>query len=143
MIVELAGFDDGVQLHSQLVGIVNATNVAAAYLAARAVGVPVDRAKPAIAGYLPPRGRFELVEAGQPFFVVVDDAHTPDALTALIHTTRSLLDGCSRRIHVVVGARGGRDRFKRPQIGKIAASADDVVFTADSPGREDPHGMID
>jgi hypothetical protein len=141
-IVELEGIDGGVELHSRLVGTVNATNVAGAYLAARAIGIGAATAKTGIEGCPPPAGRFELIDAGQPFLVVVDYAHTPDALESLIQTARVLL-GPGGRVHVVVGGRGEKDRFKRPRIGRVAASADSVVFTADSPGREDPKAIID
>ena len=136
--VTLAGIDGGVELTSRLVGAVNGPNVAAAYLAARRLGVQVDDAVRGIAQAAPPPGRFQLVDAGQPFLVVVDYAHTPDALGALIGTARRLATG---RVTVVLGARGNRDRGKRTLMGRNASEADRVVLTADSPGDE-PVGDI-
>lgn len=130
--------DDGTHqqsLWAPLIGTFNADNIAAAYLAALSLGVDPDTAASGLASCPPVPGRFEMIDRGQPFLVVVDYAHTPDALSALIATARSLTEG---RVIVVVGARGGRDRLKRPRTGRVAASADLAVLTADSPGREDP-----
>ncbi len=127
---------------TQVVGTVNGANVAAAFLAACTLGIDPDTAADALAACPPPPGRFELVNAGQPFLVVVDYAHTPEALESLIDTAR----GCcpvGGRVRVVVGARGGRDRLKRPLTGAVAASAGWVVLTTDSPGREDPRSIIE
>jgi UDP-N-acetylmuramoyl-L-alanyl-D-glutamate--2,6-diaminopimelate ligase len=125
--------DGDVKISSPLIGAVNAANVAAAYLSARALGVASEVAVGGVGSASPPPGRFELVDVGQPFIVVVDYAHTPDALAALIGTSRRIAPG---RVSVVLGARGGRDRGKRPLIGEIVASADHVFFTTDSPGDE-------
>jgi UDP-N-acetylmuramoyl-L-alanyl-D-glutamate--2,6-diaminopimelate ligase len=138
--VELSGFDGGVRLHSRLVGSVNGMNLAAAYLATRRLGTDPDLCIAGIAACDPPPGRFELVDAGQPFLVVVDYAHTPDALAALIVTARQLATGV---VTVVVGARGGRDPGKRPITGRVAAAADRVFLTTDSPGDEPIGGIID
>jgi len=140
--VWVEGTGGAVELRTQMVGAVNAANVAAAYLAALSLGVEPERARAGIAGCPRPPGRFELVEAGQPFLVVVDYAHTPDALAALLALGRSLVRGAGR-VHLVVGARGGRDRLKRPVIGAVAARADRVVLTADSPGDEAPLAIIE
>lgn len=137
--VSLAGVDGGVEIPSPLVGAVNGPNVAAAYLAARRLGVPQDTAVRGIAAAAPPPGRFELVDAGQPFLVVVDYAHTQDALSALIGTARRLTTG---KVTVVLGARGNRDRGKRTGIGREASQADRVVLTADSPGDEPVSDII-
>ncbi len=131
--VELDCDEGTIHLRSPLVGQVNGANVAAAYLAARALGVPSDDAIAGISSAPPPPGRFELVDAGQPFLVVVDYAHTPDALAALIATARRISSG---RVSVVLGARGGRDKGKRPETGRVAATADRVFLTTDSPGEE-------
>ncbi len=127
-----------IDLTTPLVGRWNALNAAAAFLAATAMGVPEASAIRGIATCHQVRGRFETVDLGQDFLVVVDYAHTPESLAELLQTARELaLPGA--QVHVVVGARGGRDRFKRPLIGRVAAEwADHAVFTADSPGAEDP-----
>ena len=131
--VDLWGPEGAVRLESPLVGRVNGANVVAAYLATRSLGVSSDAARDGLATAPAPPGRFELVDAGQPFLVVVDYAHTPDALAALIATARRIATG---RVTVVLGARGGRDKGKRPETGRVAASADRVLLTTDSPGEE-------
>jgi UDP-N-acetylmuramoyl-L-alanyl-D-glutamate--2,6-diaminopimelate ligase len=131
--VEISGAGGSVALSSPLVGRVNGANVTAAYLAARALGLDSHHVVAAIADAPAPPGRFELVGVGQPFLVVVDYAHTPDALAALIATARGISGG---RISVVLGARGGRDKGKRPETGRVAAAADRVFLTTDSPGEE-------
>ncbi len=122
-----------IELLSPLVGRINGSNVAASYLAAQMLGCASADAVAAIASASPPPGRFELIDAGQSFLVVVDYAHTPDALDELIGTARRISDG---KVSVVLGARGGRDRGKRPLIGQVAAHADRVFLTTDSPGDE-------
>lgn len=127
------------ELACHLPGLYNAQNMAAAFLAARLLGVdPVDAAR-GIAACPPVPGRFERVNRGQPFLVVVDYAHTPVALAGLLATVRRLVAG---RVLLVVGARGGRDRLKRPETGRVAASADLAFLTTDSPGPEDPARIV-
>jgi UDP-N-acetylmuramoyl-L-alanyl-D-glutamate--2,6-diaminopimelate ligase len=140
--VDLDGIDGGVRIQARLIGHLNGPNVAAAYLAARKLGVPSAAAVAAIGASAPPPGRFEVIDDGQPFLVVVDYAHTPESLAGMIGTARDLT-GSAGRITVVAGARGGRDRGKRPEIGRAAASADGVILTTDSPGDEDPSAIVD
>jgi UDP-N-acetylmuramoyl-L-alanyl-D-glutamate--2,6-diaminopimelate ligase len=140
--VSLSGMDGDVEIRIPIPGGVNAKNAAAAYLACRLGGVDREAAVAGLRRATTPPGRFELIRAGQPFLVVVDYAHTPDALEELLRTVRGII-GRRGRIFLVVGARGGRDRFKRPAIGRVAAlHADRVVLTTDSPGREDPGSII-
>ncbi len=141
-VVRLTGAHGTVTIPTQMVGAVNGPNVAGAYLAAREIGVPGATIVEALAACPRPPGRFELVDEGQPFLVVVDYAHTPEALASLVATARRCA-APGGRVRVVVGARGGRDRFKRPRTGAVAASAGPVVLTTDSPGSEDPWSIIE
>ena len=85
-------------------------------------------------------GRFELVDEGQPFTVVVDYAHTPDGLENILKTAEEIRRG---RIIAVFGCGGDRDRMKRPIMGRIGASyADIVIVTSDNPRTEDPDRIV-
>jgi UDP-N-acetylmuramoyl-L-alanyl-D-glutamate--2,6-diaminopimelate ligase len=132
---------DGVaEVSSPLRGRFNVFNVLGAFATARALGVPFDTAIEAIeqAGQVP--GRFETVDEGQPFAVLVDYAHTPDSLENVLATARNLT---AARVHVVFGCGGDRDRGKRPLMGEIAARlADRVIVTSDNPRSEDPEAII-
>jgi UDP-N-acetylmuramoyl-L-alanyl-D-glutamate--2,6-diaminopimelate ligase len=130
-----------VEVHSPLRGRFNVYNVLSAVAATRAVGVPLQTAIAALefAGQVP--GRFEPVDAGQPFAVLVDYAHTPDSLENVLGAARELADA---RLHVVFGCGGDRDRSKRPLMGEIARRlADRVIVTSDNPRSEDPEAIID
>jgi UDP-N-acetylmuramoyl-L-alanyl-D-glutamate--2,6-diaminopimelate ligase len=131
-----------VEIASPLVGEHNVMNL----LAAVGVGVTLGMAPAAIALALSSvasvPGRFERVEAGQPFLVVVDYAHTPDALERTLETARKLV-GPGGRLAVVFGCGGDRDRGKRPLMGGIAARLSDRVWiTSDNPRTERPEAII-
>jgi UDP-N-acetylmuramoyl-L-alanyl-D-glutamate--2,6-diaminopimelate ligase len=128
------------ELRSPLRGEFNVSNVVGALAAARALGVPAQICVAAIAtsGQVP--GRFETVDEGQPFAVLVDYAHTPDSLANVLRAARGLTRA---RLRVVFGCGGDRDRGKRPQMGEIARRlADDVIVTSDNPRSEDPEAII-
>jgi UDP-N-acetylmuramoyl-L-alanyl-D-glutamate--2,6-diaminopimelate ligase len=132
--------DGPLPLSSPLRGEFNVSNVVAALAVARALGVEAAVCAEAIAtaGQVP--GRFETVEEGQPFAVLVDYAHTPDSLQNVLTAARPLTRG---RLRVVFGCGGDRDRGKRPQMGEIARRlADDVIVTSDNPRSEDPEAII-
>ncbi len=132
-----------VAVESRLVGEHNAMNL----LAAIAVGVALDvapaRIGEALSAVAVVPGRFERVEAGQPFLVVVDYAHKPDALEHVLRTGRKLVTGAGR-LGVVFGCGGDRDRGKRPMMGEIAVRlADRTWVTSDNPRTERPEAIID
>ncbi len=140
--------DGRVELISPLRGRFNVYNVLGALAATRSLRVPPDTAAKAIetAGQVP--GRFETVDEGQEFALVVDYAHTPDSLENVLCAARGLAagtaDGATGRIHVVFGCGGDRDRGKRPLMGEIAKRlADRVIVTSDNPRSEDPEAIIE
>jgi UDP-N-acetylmuramoyl-L-alanyl-D-glutamate--2,6-diaminopimelate ligase len=86
-------------------------------------------------------GRFEPVDEGQDFAVLVDYAHTPDSLENVLRAAREITRG---RLHVVFGAGGDRDRAKRPLMGRVASElADRAIVTSDNPRSEDPDAIVD
>jgi UDP-N-acetylmuramoyl-L-alanyl-D-glutamate--2,6-diaminopimelate ligase len=133
---------DGTRFTAPLPGRFNVLNSLVAIAAARALGVDdatIARALPG-AGGVP--GRFEPVAEGQDFAVIVDYAHKPDALDNVLRTARELAG--DRRLIVVVGAGGDRDRGKRPLMGEAAARwGDVVVLTSDNPRSEDPEAILE
>jgi UDP-N-acetylmuramoyl-L-alanyl-D-glutamate--2,6-diaminopimelate ligase len=135
------GPDGEVAVRTPLPGHFNVENSLAALAACRALGVPSEAAAAALAdaGRVP--GRFEPVDAGQPFAVLVDYAHTPDSLENVLRAARMLTAG---RLIAVFGCGGDRDRDKRPLMGEIAARlADSCVVTSDNPRSERPEAIID
>ncbi len=121
---------------SPLVGRPNLMNILGAVAAAQGLGVSAQSIQQGVAALRSVPGRFERVEAGQPFLVVVDYAHTDDALRNTLTTAREFARG---RLIVVFGCGGDRDRSKRALMGEAAGSlADLVVLTSDNPRSEDP-----
>jgi UDP-N-acetylmuramoyl-L-alanyl-D-glutamate--2,6-diaminopimelate ligase len=139
------GPDGATDLRSPLPGRFNVYNVLGALAAVRAVGVPIEVAAAAIetAGHVP--GRFQPVDVGQGFAVLVDYAHTPDSLENVLRAARGLVtESDGARVHVVFGCGGDRDRGKRPLMGEIAVRlADRVIVTSDNPRSEDPEAIIE
>jgi UDP-N-acetylmuramoyl-L-alanyl-D-glutamate--2,6-diaminopimelate ligase len=131
-----------VQVRSRLVGRPNVANILAAVGAASALGVPIDAIERGLAALPGVPGRFELASSpSDDITVVVDYAHTDDALRNLLETTRSM---ATHRVITVFGAGGDRDRTKRPLMGMVAARLSDVVIvTSDNPRTEDPLRIID
>jgi UDP-N-acetylmuramoyl-L-alanyl-D-glutamate--2,6-diaminopimelate ligase len=133
--------DGELELASPLPGLFNVQNVLAAVAAARELGVPGEAIAEALPRFGRVPGRFEPVDEGQDFGVLVDYAHTPEALENVLRAARSLTDG---RLQVVFGAGGDRDRGKRPLMGDAARRlADRVLVTSDNPRSEDPDAIID
>jgi UDP-N-acetylmuramoyl-L-alanyl-D-glutamate--2,6-diaminopimelate ligase len=129
------------EIRSPLVGRINVYNILAAIGAGVGLNIPADRITAGIANLEAVPGRFQRIDEGQPFLVVVDYAHTDDALRNLIATARELSP--SGRIITVFGAGGDRDRTKRPLMGEAAGSLSNlVVLTSDNPRSEDPLRVI-
>lgn len=130
-----------IEIHSPLVGRINVYNTLAAIGAAIGLGISAEQIASGIAKLEQVPGRFQRIDEGQPFLLVVDYAHTDDALRNLISIARELSP--SGRIITLFGAGGDRDRTKRPLMGEIAGSLSDlVVLTSDNPRSEDPLRII-
>jgi UDP-N-acetylmuramoyl-L-alanyl-D-glutamate--2,6-diaminopimelate ligase len=124
-----------------LPGDFNVANALAALSVAHALGHDLAEAAGALAGAEPVPGRFEAIDEGQPFVVVVDYAHTPDSLENVLRAARRITPG---RLISVFGCGGDRDREKRPLMGRAGAELSDVaVVTSDNPRSEAPGAIID
>lgn len=145
--VHASGADFSVQgsfgrlkLRLKITGLFNVYNVLAAVGAALAENLPLAAIEKALTSFSGVPGRFELVDCGQPFAVVVDYAHTPDGLENILKTARQIT---SHHIITVFGCGGDRDKTKRPIMGRIAAALSDaVIVTSDNPRSEDPMGIV-
>ena len=127
-------------VESALMGRINVYNILAACSAGFSFGLPADTIAAGIAACRAVPGRFERVDEGQPFAVVVDYAHTDDALRNTIAVARGLNAG---RVITLFGCGGDRDRSKRPLMGQAAAEKSDfVVLTSDNPRSEDPLAIM-
>ncbi len=141
----------GHRLELNLPGRFNVTNAIGAAAAAWELGIGWEAISIGLASVPPVRGRFEAVDEGQPFTVLVDFAHTPAALAEALRAARELTasgPGSSQsdrgRVILVFGAGGNRDRAKRPLMGQVAAElADVVVITSDNPRDERPLAIIE
>ena len=129
--------DGELRVESPLPGLFNVQNVLGALAAVRSLGVE----QISLEGFERVPGRFEAVDEGQDFGVLVDYAHTPDSLENVLRAAREVARG---RLHVVFGAGGDRDRGKRPLMGDAARRlADRVLVTSDNPRSEQPDAIID
>ncbi len=128
-------------LETHLLGRFNVHNVLAACAAAHALGVADEAVAAGVASLKGVPGRMERVEAGQDFTVIVDYAHTDDALRNLLETVREI---GPRRLIVVFGCGGDRDRTKRPLMGAVAARLSDIaIVTSDNPRSEPPEAILE
>jgi UDP-N-acetylmuramoyl-L-alanyl-D-glutamate--2,6-diaminopimelate ligase len=131
----------GLPVTLQLAGRHNVANALAAATTAAALGVDEATVVDGLCATQPVRGRFEMIDVGQPFKVAVDYAHTPDALAAVLGAAHQVAAG---RVILVFGCGGDRDRSKRGEMGLVAQSASDVmIITSDNPRSEDPLAIID
>ncbi len=135
----VAGGEAGVRIG--LPGRFNVANALAAFAAASEMGVAAETAAAGLARARSVPGRFEPIDEGQPFAVIVDYAHTPDSLENVLEAARELAAG---RVLSVFGAGGDRDRGKRPKMGRAGASLSDLaIVTSDNPRSEEPAAIID
>ena len=130
----------GIELETRLRGRFNVENILGAVAAARLLGIEDDAIAYGVRELRGVPGRFEAVDEGQPFAVLVDYAHTPDSLENVLRTARDLVHG---RLICVFGCGGDRDRGKRPLMGRIATELADVaIVTSDNPRSEEPGAII-
>jgi UDP-N-acetylmuramoyl-L-alanyl-D-glutamate--2,6-diaminopimelate ligase len=130
-----------VQVASPLVGRINVNNILAAIGAAQALGFSAEIIEAGIHSLESVSGRFQRIDLGQPYFVVVDYAHTDDALENLIRTAREL--NPKGRIITLFGCGGGKDRTKRPVMGEVTGRLSDLtILSSDNPRTEDPLKII-
>jgi UDP-N-acetylmuramoyl-L-alanyl-D-glutamate--2,6-diaminopimelate ligase len=130
----------GIEIETPLLGRFNVENVLGAVAAAQLLDLPDEAVAQGIASVRGVPGRFEPVDEGQSFLVVVDYSHTPDSLENALRTARDLAAG---RVICVFGCGGDRDRGKRPLMGRVASTESDVaIVTSDNPRSEDPDAII-
>ena len=130
-----------IEVETPLPGDFNVSNALAALSVAHALGLDLRESARALASAGQVPGRFESIDEGQPFGVIVDYAHTPDSLENVLRAARPLTEG---RLISVFGAGGDRDREKRPLMGRAGAELSDVaVVTSDNPRSEDPDAIIE
>jgi UDP-N-acetylmuramoyl-L-alanyl-D-glutamate--2,6-diaminopimelate ligase len=135
--------DDSIPVNSRLIGRVNVYNILAAAAAAYARGYSAEAIAAGVASLARVPGRFERIDCGQQFTVVVDYAHTDDALRNLTSLAREFVKSTGGRVITVFGCGGDRDRSKRPLMGEAAGRGSDfVVLTSDNPRSEDPLAII-
>ena len=134
-----------VAIFSPLIGRVNVYNILAASAASFARGCSLDAIARGVAALQHVPGRFQRVDCGQPFTVVVDYAHTDDALRNLTSLAREFVarSGAAARVVTLFGCGGDRDRAKRPLMGEAAGRGSDfVILTSDNPRSEDPRAIV-
>jgi UDP-N-acetylmuramoyl-L-alanyl-D-glutamate--2,6-diaminopimelate ligase len=125
----------------QLPGAYNVANAVAAAGTGLALGIPLETVAEGVGSLAAVSGRMETVDAGQPYGVIVDYAHTPDAIRSVLREARALASG---RVLIVFGSAGERDLAKRAIQGAVAVTdADFAVFTSEDPRFEDPDAIIE
>jgi UDP-N-acetylmuramoyl-L-alanyl-D-glutamate--2,6-diaminopimelate ligase len=142
-VLELETPAGSARLPSRLAGEVNILNLLAALAAAHARGVPFTDLVEYVPQLKPVPGRFQPVDAGQPFTVIVDYAHTDDALRNLTALAKQMTAQSGGRVITLFGCGGDRDRTKRPRMGQAAGEGSDfVVATSDNPRTEEPRAIL-
>jgi UDP-N-acetylmuramoyl-L-alanyl-D-glutamate--2,6-diaminopimelate ligase len=142
-VIELETPIGSAEIVSRLAGEVNVLNLLAAFTAAHARGVAFEELVRFVPELKPVPGRFQPVDAGQPFTVIVDYAHTDDALRNLTTLARQMAEQSGGRVVTVFGCGGDRDRTKRPKMGLAAGEGSDLVIaTSDNPRSEDQNEIL-
>jgi UDP-N-acetylmuramoyl-L-alanyl-D-glutamate--2,6-diaminopimelate ligase len=132
--------DEEIRVRTGMPGHFNVANALGAFAAAEALGVEAETAAAGLARAARVPGRFEPIDEGQGFAVLVDYAHTPDSLENVLRAARRLTEG---RLISVFGAGGDRDRDKRPKMGRAGAELSDLtVVTSDNPRSEEPEAIV-
>lgn len=125
----------------KLIGMFSVYNALAAITASLLSNISLADIKRSLEAIEGVDGRFETVDAGQDFTVVVDYAHTPDSLENVLKTVKEMAE---KNIYVIVGCGGDRDKTKRPEMAAIASEfADTAIFTSDNPRSEDPKAILE
>lgn len=133
-------FGESIHVQLKLIGLFNVYNTLAAAAAAYNSGLTLKQIKGSLEQLTGIAGRFEPVDAGQDFTVIVDYAHTPDSLENVLQTVQEFAEN---QVRVVVGCGGDRDASKRPVMGRIAVQyADETIFTSDNPRTEEPSAIL-
>ncbi len=137
---QLHTLKDTYNIQMKLIGKFSVYNVLAAITAGIAAGLDEQKMIESVERLEGVPGRFEVVDAGQPYTVIVDYAHTPDSLENVLTTVNEFAEG---NVSVIVGCGGDRDRTKRPMMAKIAVDNSDLaIFTSDNPRTEDPRIIL-
>lgn len=139
-----------INIESPLTGLINVYNILAAFAVGVSLGIPFEAIREGIKRLESVKGRFQRIDVGQDFLVIVDYAHTPDSLRRLIMTAREILTERAThsssepgKIITLFGCGGDRDRGKRPLMGEVATKLSDfVIITTDNPRSEDPNKII-
>jgi UDP-N-acetylmuramoyl-L-alanyl-D-glutamate--2,6-diaminopimelate ligase len=132
------------KIESRLAGDFNVYNSLAAAATALQAGIGLESIEAGLSSLASVPGRFESIDRGQPFAVIVDYAHTPEALDNVLRAARALADKTGGKLTCVFGCGGDRDKGKRPLMGAIAAQrADRIIVTSDNPRSERPETIID
>jgi UDP-N-acetylmuramoyl-L-alanyl-D-glutamate--2,6-diaminopimelate ligase len=141
--IELETPAGSASITSHLAGEVNISNLLAALAASHARGISFAELVESVPNLKPVPGRFQPVDAGQPFTVIVDYAHTDDALLNLTALARQMTAQTGKRVITLFGCGGDRDRTKRPRMGQAAGQGSDfVVATSDNPRSEQPEAIL-
>jgi UDP-N-acetylmuramoyl-L-alanyl-D-glutamate--2,6-diaminopimelate ligase len=136
--------EGNIHAHTSLIGAFNVSNCLAAAAVSLAAGIEPSAIEKGLNNLTSVPGRFEAIDEGQPFAVVVDYAHTPDSLDNILRAARRQVQARDGRVLCVFGCGGDRDRGKRPLMGEVAARLADVaIVTSDNPRSEDPKAIID